>query len=133
MKVNIDMTLYFNNNIEINDDFINFFKEYINEMLMEHQGWLDDENAKGEKVDKNLIVWLKRRISRLYALREFPKEEIESAIKITLGEGCGTLMVDLQLIIEDMINSYFFRKIIPQYLKIERFDDIEVTKKIVEE
>lgn len=126
MLINIQGTVNIKVSFEVDENFIHHFKRCIRSILQEqHSSYI-------KKTMLGLVEEAKQTrqmMKRLYIILGFNKEDIECAVKITLGDtSCGSMMQDLKEIVNSIIEDY----LITNYFSDGIVFNIDLEKDVVE-
>lgn len=126
MLINMQGTINIKVSFEVDENFIHHFKRCIRSILQEqHSSYI-------KKTMLGLVEEAKQTrqmMKRLYIILGFNKEDIECAVKITLGDtSCGSMMQDLKEIVNSIIEDY----LITNYFSDGIVFNIDLEKDVVE-
>lgn len=126
MLINIQGTVNIKVSFEVDENFIHHFKRCIRSILQEQHSSYIKKTMLGLVEEAKQI---RQMMKRLYIILGFNKEDIECAVKITLGDtSCGSMMQDLKEIVNSIIEDY----LITNYFSDGIVFNIDLEKDVVE-
>ena len=126
MLINIQGTVNIKVSFEVDENFIHHFKRCIRSTLQEQHSSYIKKTMLGLVEEAKQI---RQMMKRLYIILGFNKEDIECAVKITLGDtSCGSMMQDLKEIVNSIIEDY----LITNYFSDGIIFNIDLEKDVVE-